>query len=83
MKIHDVSCDICQDKIGLYQPWYSILVKGKLAIIPQNPAKAGLKHNPMTLCPNCFQAYKDFLLEREVQENHKRNYNDIVNHFSK
>lgn len=64
-------CDICKDKIGLYQPWYTIRVKGKLAI-PEN-----IKKNPMNLCANCFHAYENFLIEREVQEEHKKNYIDI------
>ena len=64
-------CDICHDKIGLYQPWYSIQVKGRLTFVN------GLKNNPMSLCVNCFHAYKNFLIEHEVQENHKRNYIDI------
>ena len=64
-------CDICHDKIGLYQPWYSIRVKGYLALTKE------LKSNPTCLCSNCFHAYKNFLIERETQENHKRNYIDI------
>lgn len=64
------TCDICHDKIGLYQPWYSIKVTGKLAI-------PDLKANPMCLCPGCFHAYQDFLVEREVLANHERNYKDI------
>ena len=64
-------CDICHDKISLYQPWYLIQVKGRLAFAD------GLKANPISLCANCFHAYKNFLIEREVQENHKRNYIDI------
>lgn len=64
-------CDICHDKIGLYQPWYSIRVRGRLAFAD------GLKSNPMCLCPNCFHAYKNFLIEREVQECHKKNWIDI------
>ena len=71
IKLIPKACDICHDRIGLYQPWYSILVRGKLAL----PNK--LKRNPIILCPNCFHAYEDFLIEREVQENHKRNYIDI------
>lgn len=71
ISIKPKQCDICHDKIGLYQPWYSVHVKGHLAITNE------LKANPMTLCPNCFHAYQDFLISQEVQENHKRNYQDI------
>lgn len=70
MPIIPKQCDICKDKIGLYKPWYSIKVKGHLAF-------SNIKNNPMCLCPNCFNAYKDFLLEREIQENHRKNYYDI------
>lgn len=65
--IRDKSCDICKDKIGLYTPWYSVHIKGKLCI----PGKD--RPNPMTLCTNCYHAYENFLTEREVQENHKQN----------
>ena len=71
MKIIPKECDICHDKIGLYQPWYSIKVKGRLAI-------PNLKTNPMCICPNCFHAYEYFLLEREALTNHHKNYHDIV-----
>lgn len=75
MKINPKQCDICGDKIHLYEPWYSILVKGKLAIV----GKKELKNNPMCFCRDCFHAYRNFLIEREVQENHKKNYEDIKN----
>ena len=64
------ACDICHDKIGLYTPWYSVHIKGRLCI-PQ------LKSNPMTLCSNCFQAYRHFLTEREVEENHRQNMKEM------
>ena len=70
MKILQKECDICHDRIGLYQPWYSIKVTGKLAI-PK------MKANPMCLCPDCFHAYQDFLVEREVITNHHKIYHDI------
>lgn len=66
-------CDICHDKIGLYQPWYTIKIKGCFI------RSEKVKKNPMSLCPNCFHAYENFLVEREVQENHKQNYIDIKN----
>ena len=78
LKIKAVSCDICKDKISLYQPWYSIRVEGHLG-----STKAKELKNPMSLCPNCFQAYKNFLVEHEVQENHKKNYNDLIQQHGK
>ena len=75
MKILTRRCDICNDPIGLYEPWYSIRVRGKLAFLHRDE----LKHNPMCLCRDCFRAYKDFLIEREVQENHKKHYEDVMN----
>lgn len=64
-------CDICHDKIGLYQPWYSVQVKGHLALTND------LKINPTVLCPECYQAYKDFLVEQEVEANHKKNLENM------
>lgn len=66
-----LECDICHDKIHLYQPWYSVKVKGRLAI-PR------LKTNPMHICVNCFHAYENFLTEREVQENHRKNWHEVA-----
>lgn len=72
MKSLSKQCDICSDKIGLYQPWYTIRVKGYLAF-------TDLKKNPMCLCPNCFHAYKDFLIERETEMVHQKHYEEIKN----
>lgn len=65
------SCDICHEPIGLYKPWYSVQVKGFLA------STKDLKWNPTVLCPECYQAYKDFLVETEVEMNHKKNLSDM------
>lgn len=70
--IKDKNCDICSVRIGLYQPWYTIHVRGKLGL----PVKLR-ENNPLTLCPDCFHAYENFLIERETMENHKRNWIDI------
>ena len=75
MRILEKRCDICNDLIRLYEPWYSIRVRGKLAFLH----KGELKRNPMSLCRECFHAYKDFLTEREVQENHRRHYLEVKN----
>ena len=63
-------CDICHDPIALYRPWYSVKVSGKLAI-------PNLKANPMSLCPDCFHAYEDFLVKQEVEANHKKNLENM------
>lgn len=65
------SCDICHDPIGLYKPWYTVKVSPHLKISTR------LKNNPMVLCPSCFHSYENALIEMEVQENHKRNYQDM------
>ena len=65
------SCDICHDKIGLYQPYYTVRIRGWLCF----PNKD--KPNPTTLCVTCYHAYENFLTEREVQENHKSNYKEM------
>ena len=65
------SCDICKDKIGLYTPWYSVRIKGRLCFTGKE------RPNPMILCVNCYHAYENFLTEREVQENHKRNMKEM------
>ena len=72
IKIKKLECDICHDPIVLYQPWYSVQVKGRLAI----PA---LKANPMALCVNCFRAYQRFLTEHETEMNHRKHYEETRN----
>lgn len=69
--IKDKKCDICHDHIGLYTPWYSVYIRGRLCF----PGKD--RPNPMVLCVNCYHAYEHFLIEREVQENHKQNMKDM------
>jgi hypothetical protein len=34
---------------------------------------------PTVFCPDCFHAYEDFLVEREVLTNHKKTMDDIKN----
>lgn len=64
-------CDICLDKIGLYQPYYTVQTKGHLT-------GDGWHKQIGVFCPRCFHAYKDFLTERKVTENHKRIMTDMI-----
>lgn len=64
-------CSICRDKIGLYQPFYTISIHPHFVKGHRDFSKQSV------FCPNCFQAYENFLIEREVQENHKRNYKEM------
>lgn len=68
-------CDICQDKIGLYEPWYSIIMQGHHCLTPK--LKQAGEKGYLALCPVCFQAYENFIIEHETQENHKRHMKDI------
>ena len=65
-------CDLCHDPIGMYQPWYSILVNGHFV-------NDDVKDDLAILCPDCFHAYEDFLLEREVNATHVREMNETRN----
>ena len=60
-------CDICHKDIPMYEPWYSLKVNGHFMGLPK-------KSEIHIFCPNCFKGYENFLIEREVQENHKQNY---------
>ena len=51
-------CDICKDKIGLYQPFYTIQSESRFIW-------KGNEKERVILCPACFHAYKDFLTSRE------------------
>lgn len=69
-KIPD-QCDICKDPIKLYQPYYTVKIKKTIGGVK---FKQEEQHY---LCPNCFDAYKDFIIERTVQENHKKTMQDM------
>lgn len=58
LKILPKQCDICKNRIGLYQPFYTLQSEGRCI---------GLKRPKETavLCPTCFHCYKDFLNSRE------------------
>lgn len=59
-------CYICKDPIRLYRPYYTVRIKGHLT-------KTGdVYSGEMVLCPDCFNAYDNFVIERITQENHKR-----------
>ena len=66
-------CGICRDKIGLYQPYYTVHIHPHFVKTEKDFTK------PTVLCPNCFHAYEDFLIEREVITNHAKNMQDIKN----
>jgi hypothetical protein len=68
-------CDICQDKIPLYQPWYSVMITGHFC---DDPGKNVLTEKGyQALCPNCFQAYEKFIIEQGTQENHRRHRREM------
>ena len=66
-------CSICRDPIGLYQPYYTIMIHPHFAKDKRDFSK------PTVFCPDCFHAYEDFLIEREVLTNHKKTMDDIKN----
>ena len=66
-------CGICNEAIGLYRPYYTIVI---------HPHFAKQDHDislPTVFCPDCFHAYENFLIEREVITNHKKTMDDIKN----
>ena len=78
MKTHDNilpdKCDICLDKIPLYTPWYSVIIAGHFC---KDPKDLTGNREYQVLCKDCFQAYKNFIIEHRTEENHKRNYKDM------
>jgi hypothetical protein len=62
-------CDICKDEIKLYKPYYTVMVRPHFTQLKESGIKV--------FCPDCFHAYENFLIEHEVQENHKRNYQEM------
>lgn len=66
-------CDICQDNIPLYSPWYSVIITGHFCPDP----KIGGDKGYQALCPQCFYAYKDFIVEHRTEETHKRHMRDV------
>lgn len=67
-------CDICRDKIPLYSPWYSVMITGHFC---DDPKDITGEKGYQALCPSCFHAYKDFIIEHETQENHRRHMHDV------
>lgn len=65
-------CDICHKKIKLYQPWHSVVSTGHFC---KGQSKEKI------FCSDCFKAYEHFLIEHEVQENHKQNLLDMKGDF--
>ena len=58
-------CDLCNDPIGLYQPWYSIFIDPHFTKV--NP-----KNDVSVLCPECFKAYEIFLTQRALHSLHSK-----------
>lgn len=58
MKTLPKACDICRDRIGLYQAFYTVQSEGRFL-------RGKPKNETVVLCPRCFQSYKDFLNSRE------------------
>lgn len=63
-------CDICQDKIGLYQPYYTVTTRG------YHTGDGWRKQNGV-YCPRCFYAYKDFLEGRKTGEIQRKNLDEV------
>ena len=66
-------CEICKDRIGLYQPYYTIAVHAHFI---KNKAE---KEGVTVFCPNCFNAYEQFLTGRQIHENRAQIINDLKN----
>ena len=63
-------CHICMDPIRLYQPYYTMR-------IDSNFMSGNHMHAITILCPNCYHAYENFIIERTTQENHKRTMREV------
>ena len=70
LKIPD-SCDICKDKINLYEPYYTIKTDKTYCHVKVKG------YDKLVLCGDCFRAYQNFIVERTVQENHKNTMNEM------
>lgn len=64
-------CDLCQDPIGLYKPWYSILVDPHFT-------KVRSENDVSVLCPECFRAYENFITERKLKTLHAREIHESM-----
>lgn len=70
-------CDICNDAIPLYSPWYSVMMTGHFC--PDPTIGGNESKGYQALCPECFYAYKDFVIERKTEKNHRQHMQDVMN----
>lgn len=52
-------CDICQDKIPLFKPFYTVKSTSWCIGIKR-------RNDVVVLCPDCFRAYETFLDDRKA-----------------
>lgn len=71
MKLYD-HCMICKDPIKLYEPYYTVRTREHIGTLLKFNST-----NEYALCPNCFHAYENFLIEQTTHENHKKHMEDI------
>ena len=57
-------CDLCHDKIGRYEPWYTVVIDSHFS--------KDKEHSETVFCSGCYLAYCDFLVERQVLATHIR-----------
>ena len=64
-------CSICNEPINLYTPYHTVKLQRNISGM-----KIGFTEQTV-FCQHCYRAYKDFLIERTVQENHKKTMKEL------
>ena len=62
-------CSICQKEIGLWQPYYTMTIKGHW--------DADFKDKKRVFCRECFRKYQDFEYVQRVHSVHEQHMKDI------
>ena len=64
-------CDLCQEPIGLYKPWYTICVDPHFTKVTSDIGMT-------VLCPECFRTYENFLISRKTGAIHEREVRESI-----
>ena len=65
-------CEICEDYIGLFEPYYTVVAKEHGIKLPKNKETA-------LMCLSCYQMYKDFLVTKKTEIRHKQIKENLKN----
>lgn len=64
-------CDLCQEPIGLYKPWYTVYVDPHFSNV-------SIEIGMTVLCPECFRSYENFLYSRKTGVIHEREVRESI-----